>query len=185
MSRGGWRYGAGRPGRKRKAEECCRLDVRLLHRAGHLTSGTASSWEWTVRGNRVASIRTRAEPMALWLVPESGDFRRPQRVVIDSTVCTYGGKRFWFACPLCGRRAAILYLCSGVFRCRRCNDVAYASQSEDAIVRAWRKQRQAEGKLRKNGIHQSTKSRLASVVSDCETVRDAALLGWARRNFLS
>lgn len=39
MSRGGWRWGAGRPAYKGKAEACMRIDVREWHRRGTLRPG--------------------------------------------------------------------------------------------------------------------------------------------------
>lgn len=51
-------------------------------------------------------------------------------VHIASTTPNYGGKRFWFYCPVmrCGRRVAILYSC-GTYVCRRCANLAYPTQN--------------------------------------------------------
>ena len=48
---------------------------------------------------------------------------------------------------------AVLYLRAATgFSCRKCAKVAYLSQSEDVIARAWRKQSKIERRL---GIHRT------------------------------
>ena len=171
MGRGGIRYGAGRPGWKAKAEQCLRVDVRMLQRSGLLVPGVSGSSGWTRGGRSAGSIGTRAEPGVLWLRYATGGRPAQERVNLEHTTCTFGGSRPWFACPSCSRRAAVLYMWSGVFRCRHCAEVAYASQSESEIGRSWRKQRKVEARLRRKGIHRATLDRLASIIVDCEERR--------------
>ena len=38
----------------------------------------------------------------------------------------------------CGRRVVKLYRCNGLFLCRHCHDLAYASENEGAVDRAQR-----------------------------------------------
>jgi hypothetical protein len=54
--------------------------------------------------------------------------------------CNLGGERAWFICPAvgCGRRVAILYG-GGIFACRRCYQLAYASARVDVCDRAARR----------------------------------------------
>jgi hypothetical protein len=42
----------------------------------------------------------------------------------------YGGLRYWFACPLCGKRKLVLHVhpLSQVVGCRRCLGLEYRSQ---------------------------------------------------------
>ena len=55
-------------------------------------------------------------------------------VPLTWTPCTYGGKRYWFLCPLginslaCGRRVGVLYRVGKYFGCRHCMRIAYTSQ---------------------------------------------------------
>ena len=75
----------------------------------------------------------------------SGAFQT-QRVSIDTglgrpiriewTPCRFGGRRPWFLCPDCGRRAAKLYLVGGTYACRQCHGLVYRSQYSDEIARA-------------------------------------------------
>lgn len=53
--------------------------------------------------------------------------------------CNMNGFRPWFCCPECGRRSAILYSKrAGKFACRKCQRLAYPSQSEAVGDRAHR-----------------------------------------------
>jgi len=58
------------------------------------------------------------------------DFKIP----IATTSCNYGGKRYWFVCPLtkneqyCGRQVGVIYSIDKWFGCRHCGEIAYNSQ---------------------------------------------------------
>lgn len=58
------------------------------------------------------------------------------RVELTTTPCKYGGKRYWFICPLskngqyCGRRVGVLFSIGKWFGCRHCGEIAYASQMQ-------------------------------------------------------
>lgn len=49
------------------------------------------------------------------------------------TPCRYGGKRWWFICPQysCQRRVGVLYVKKGIWGCRHCLNLCYASQNEN------------------------------------------------------
>ena len=60
--------------------------------------------------------------------------------ITRSSLNSNNGWRWWFSCPCCDRRAAILYLRSKrPPGCRACMNLAYASQSEGTLHRAIRK----------------------------------------------
>lgn len=89
-------------------------------------------------GHTVASIVVRAEEgrVILDYRHRSGgdDWTDGQYYVrIVRTPCHLGGSRPWFICPAtsCGRRVAILYG-GGIFACRHCHQLAYASSRENA-----------------------------------------------------
>ena len=53
------------------------------------------------------------------------DFQLP----LTRTPCYFGGFRWWFICPDCGKKVAILYkpLYSNFFLCRKCHNLTYSS----------------------------------------------------------
>lgn len=50
-------------------------------------------------------------------------------IPLTQTPCFFGGHRFWFECPQCGRRVAILYMPKSESRylCRYCYNLTYSS----------------------------------------------------------
>lgn len=63
-------------------------------------------------------------------------------VELATTPCNYGGKRYWFICPLskdrqyCGRRVGVIYSIGKWFGCRYCGEVAYNSQMSGGRFRS-------------------------------------------------
>lgn len=137
MSRGGWRYGAGRPARHAKTASKPSLDVRRLQRDGHLSAGQQMTWRWSSGASIGMETESDAMRLSYRYKDRKGDWRDvDQRIGITRTPCHYGGSRPWFTCPRCQRRAAILYLWH-VPLCRTCAGLVYPSQSDDAIGRSW------------------------------------------------
>ncbi len=188
MPRGGSRFGAGRPRLKAKDSECLKIDARHFKRAGVLSVGVSRSWVWSCpeTGAQKAAIGFRVAQGAVHLDFQCAGQPVNQRVNLMSTACHLGGARSWFACPCCGRRVAVLFLRWRRFACRRCNQVAYRSQSEDACGRSWIKQRRIEARLgpeatRPRYMRQSTYERLLLALDDCEAMRQEWLEEWADR----
>jgi len=187
MGRGGMRWGAGRPAWRPKAEACLRLDVRDLARRKMLNGGSFG-WHWseTHSGRWAANIgiEVKGEVVRLdYLV--SGEVSGHD-VHLARTACGFGGSRPWFLCPRCGSRVAVLFMRSRTFVCRRCSGVAYTSQSEDTIGRAWRRQAKLERRLGKNwarpkGMHHATRARLMDRIFACEMERDDAIAAFLAR----
>lgn len=182
MGKGGMRWGAGRPAHKGKAESLMRLDVRDLARRGALSAGHSGSWSWhnSHTGEHTGSIGYRVDDGAVSLSYTLGGTPKSQRVPILRSPCNYGAPRPWFGCPHCSARVAVIYMRRGGFYCRKCSQVSYYSQSEDAIGRAWRVQQKAEAKLgegwvRPKGMHGKTHERLLGIICWCEDMREAEL----------
>lgn len=72
------------------------------------------------------------------------------QVSIVSTKPNFGGSRYWFVCPVCGRRCATLYRLKhrdGV-ACRVCLKLSYPSQHEGALDRSLRRCSKLRQRLR-------------------------------------
>jgi hypothetical protein len=182
------RWGAGRPGWHVKAEHCRRIDVRRWHRDGLLRPGVWSSWVWSdsKTGEQRASIGFSVSEHHVELQYSISDTPQRQLVPLERTPCTFGGARPWFRCPACTRRVAVLFLRSNRFACRHCQRIAYASQSDDACGRAWRRQSKLEARLgdgwvRPKGMHHRTHERLVDGIFECERIREEALIAYAAR----
>ncbi len=138
-------------GRRTTVESCRALDVCRLHREGCLQPGAACTWAWWKGdGERTGWIDLRAEHGAIVLSYRCRGYGEDwqavdQRVPVIWTPCRFGGRRPWFLCDVsaggvhCGRRVALLYGAGRLFACRRCYNLAYASQSERAWERASRR----------------------------------------------
>lgn len=193
MGSGGQRYGAGRPAHKVKSGNCLSIDVRQWHRKGCLRPGWVGGWVWSdaETGEQTSSIGFRADEGGVILNYTMSGTPMRQHVPLTLTRCNFGGTRPWFACPSCLRRVAVLYLRANAgFVCRPCGRIAYSSQSDDEMARAWRQQRKVEGRLGENwrrpkGMHRSTYDKLLNIILDCEERRDAALATYMLKKFPS
>ena len=70
--------------------------------------------------------------------------RQPQAIeqviAFDTTPCHYGGHRYWFLCPHCDRRVAVLYGgLEPLFLCRHCLNLTYECRNEDRANRMIRR----------------------------------------------
>ena len=134
-----------------------RLDAHRMLSATDMSQPSMHTWQWLRGEQRTASLayQVRPEHRTVRLVYSyQGQEVAPYLVHWTTTTPRYGGQRYWWLCPQCGRRCAHLY--SGkIFACRRCYHLTYESaQSGDprnARVerRMWaiRRRLQAEGGL--------------------------------------
>ena len=138
-------YNSGRRGGKRTTDDMHVLDIRHIQRAGRLTPGQSFSWQWSRRGEVVASINMRTDTDRVTLTYRScsngGEWQGMNYpVYLAWTDCHYGGQRAWWLCPAvgCGRRVAVLYG-GKVYACRHCQKLAYRTQREAPDDRALRR----------------------------------------------
>jgi hypothetical protein len=117
---------------KRSTEQMHALDIRKLHRKGLLTPGGSFTWQWTRRGNVIATIggivdTANSVTLHYRTRRHGGEWQdKRYQVMIDWTPCNYGGTRPWWLCPCCGRRVAVLWGDS-TYACRHCQQVNYES----------------------------------------------------------
>jgi hypothetical protein len=123
-----------------------KLDINLLARRGLIAAGSASGPQairW-VNGNgqEIASGSISADMTGDtegWLHIQIDKF--DQRVTLSASPCHYGGRKWFFLCPVMNRRASVLWLARGAqhFASRQAwpGQVAYRSQFMTAMDRAY------------------------------------------------
>jgi len=127
--------------RKATADESCRLKMSYLRKRGMLSGQATGEIAWTSS----MTGKTTVAFLAVDVVDEphirisySLTDRKGNKADFDceasflTTDCNFGGIRYWFGCPHCGRRVVVLYLAPGDthFRCRHCNNLSYHSRNE-------------------------------------------------------
>ena len=142
---------------RKTVESYLMLDVNQLSEKGCLRPGCTSTCRWIV-GNEFFSINVHAEAERLRLsyAVRAGDGGQEGVVDTISVVylrCRFGGSRAYFICSGpgdgtgCGRRVAKLHLSRRYFLCRKCNQLAYATQYEQPWQRALRRANQLRQRL--------------------------------------
>lgn len=180
-------------------EDGWKLDLADCIRKGIIQPGRHGSgsmtWTLTRTGEVTCSIGYEAnlmDPAAAWVrlhytTTSRHTGRKTEsdyRVRLETTRPHFGGVRWWFICPLSGRRARVLYLPpSGgtTFASRQALGLAYRSQRETAEDRAIERSMMARKKLgvtdcnmldmpycpRPKWMRQRTHRRLVTVIREC------------------
>jgi hypothetical protein len=114
----------------------------------------------------VSGIRTSADSVNVGFQ----SYGLSEFVTIEKLPQYFGGHRSFFQCPSCSRRCRLLYgepfLAASGWKCRKCWNLAYASQRQRRRARDWaRAERLAEdladpsapqALVRRKGMHRST-----------------------------
>ncbi len=135
-------------GEKTELDGMLKVDAAALNKWGYFAGFRSGSLSWTHTGSgQKSSISISVDTMSnypharLWYTVTdswSGEKRdKDYKVELDTTPCYFGGKRWWFICPLvvngssCGRRARTLYKGGDYFGCRVCQRLCYSAQNEN------------------------------------------------------
>lgn len=178
-----------------------RVDIRFLKKQGWLYAGAAGLLSWTCNGEQSGFINYRIESERIILSyrfrVRGGEWSDVQQTVyFDRTPCNYGGCRYWFLCPGCGRRIALLYGAGKYFLCRHCYGLAYATQQEDCLSRLMTKARKIRRRLgasealdmpilwKPKSMHQKTFDRLRFRAMLVEEHLDRGLVAKFGGNFI-
>ena len=130
---------------KATADESCRLRISYLRQRGMLKGEEAfETITWT--SNRsdkktIIGVEVNITDDPYIRLIYSVTNREGKRTDYDyqislvTTPCNFGGIRYWFGCPDCGRRVGVLYLAPGdvYFRCRHCSNLSYHSRNRNTL----------------------------------------------------
>src|SRR5687768_6494646 len=111
--------------RRKRVSSCFTIGIKKpLSKRYSLTSGLL---KWQRSSFNVAYELTGGEGARTVALYYEWGTARAQTVSLVSTVPNYGGLRWWFLCPRCGRRVGRLHLRPGLFACRACHNLTYES----------------------------------------------------------
>lgn len=192
--------GSGRQGGRPTVEDALALDLAVLLRKGLIRPGdtVASSLHWrnTRTGSETASIG-----YCCTMTDVAGTFgadyvvtRRGERVPVSlsiglaSSPQPFGGRRWWWICPVTGRRVAKLFKppSGDRFASRQAWGLAYRSQREApfdrACSRAWGLRDRlgitdgiGDGLWRPKGMHEARWARERARIEAADAAVDARL----------
>jgi len=139
---GGHASGRYRTRNRGSIEQALRLDMASLRRMGFVRPGASvsGSQHWTRRGEPAGSISLKVDLSSLddahaVLTYTANGTPTVQRVQLAVTPCRFGGHRFYWLCPVSGRRCTVLAYAVGRFASRQAQRLTYATQSADALDR--------------------------------------------------
>lgn len=135
---GRWSYS-----NKTEADSLKKISIVFLKEHGYLSGWCSGTMTWSRNGEKTGSINIQSE------ISESQQYLRitytqtdndtsekndfDYKIPLTTTLCHYGGKRYWFICPwykngvYCGKRVGVLYKNGDYFACRHCYDLTYES----------------------------------------------------------
>lgn len=185
-----------RPDKKDTVDGYLRLEAHQVATRIDMTRPAWAGWEWSWKatdgGTKTSSISFTVQPgEGLELHYSAGGKSIPPYTVRMVTDCpNFGGLRYWFLCPKCGRRVRYLYS-RRLFLCRQCHGLTYATaqagrKKTPAIVARLQRIRRRLGAAgggihdplpdRPRGMHAETYYRLTM---ECWQLQDLYYAAWA------
>ena len=132
------KVGRGVTVKKLTTDWALQLDIARLARDIDFTQPLTGITRWSRAGGAESRIGWQVIPgrfLHLYYTITRADGQQRHLdypVPLCTTPCYFGGRRWWFRCPECGRRCRILYLPpkQDRFACRTCHHLTYRSQQE-------------------------------------------------------
>jgi hypothetical protein len=126
-------YGSGHKSypTKTTAEECLKLDANMLDRRKGIKPGVnRGTLRWTRGGWERGTCGYYA--VLSGNCPWVDFLYNHRKVAVDLSWYApgYGGYRYLFVCPRCGRRMRVLFFKGDEIACRLCHNLTYASCNE-------------------------------------------------------
>ena len=157
---GGHSSGRYRTRNRGSIEQSLRLDLTRLRRMGFVQPGCIVSGpqRWTRGGEAAGSISLKVDLSSLddahaILTYNANDVPKVQRVQLAVAPCRFGGHRFFWVCPVTGRRCTVLTYAVGRFASRQAQRLTYATQSADALDQLQLARDKAQARIFGEGGH--------------------------------
>ncbi|WP_176168095.1 hypothetical protein [Novosphingobium mathurense] len=160
-------------------EDMLALDIRALRRLGVIQPGECiiDTLHWSIGGLSASSVRLRVDLSNIergGTMTVSGnmpDGTISQNIAIDRVPSSLGGWRYYFLCPVTGRRCEVLYYTGGRFASRDAQRLSYAVQNMTDLSRARRKVAKLRRRLQGSG--NIARPRGANRIDIVQRLRDA------------
>lgn len=115
--------------RRRTVDDMLRLNAHKVMTHAPGASGWVGDWRWqwrTWQGPQTATVALTVTvgERAVLRYNWRGQPVQPYTVAVATTQPPFGGVRYWWLCPHCGRRVADLYG-GRLFLCRQCHGLTY------------------------------------------------------------
>ena len=109
------------------------------------------------------------------------------KIQLTTTPCNYGGKRYWFICPLnkdgvlCNKRVAMLYKGGDYFGCRHCYNITYKSRNLKFIMTSEPELEKLEQEIKREYYNGKMTRKYKSFLK--KEMRDNSTLAYAANRF--
>jgi hypothetical protein len=173
-----------------------RIDMRVLRQRGLLRPGATSfgtlSWHRAVTNDDRGSVSVRVDltdPSAGSLTVTCNVNGEPfsQTISIVGKPMRYGGHRYYFVCPVHGRRCEVLPFAHKRFASRQAQRLNYSSQSDDFVDRLRERARRLEKRLhptnKRRRLRGDNYERLVRAWISAEVAFEDAFASYAARRF--
>ena len=139
----------GRWSSRSTVEDCKSISVKWLKKYDYFIGHKPGGMSWSRGGSIGFIVTTLNGDGFIHFQYTQTDRYSNEEIELDYkaqlvwTHCHYGGRRWWFICPLgCNRRVGVLYKNRKYFGCRHCLNLTYTScnqsHSFDRLLRSLR-----------------------------------------------